>query len=58
MFLLATLPEPPDLGLAERCQSTDLSARRTAQRLLYERYKRAMFSTEPQRLKLIAVAKS
>ena len=55
MFRLATPPDiaerdslrndPFETNLVERCQSVDLLVRRTAQRELYERYKRAMFST-------------
>lgn len=50
MFRLAIPPDiserdPVERDLVERCLSADTSDRRTAQRLLYERYKRAMFST-------------
>ena len=48
MFRLATPSDIPKRELVERCQSVlgrDSADRRTAQRLLYERYKRAMFST-------------
>lgn len=46
MFRLATLPDISERDLVERCQTSDEPlAQRTAQRQLYERYKRAMFST-------------
>jgi RNA polymerase sigma-70 factor (ECF subfamily) len=46
MFRLATPPNISERDLVERCQDSDEPlAQRTAQRLLYERYKRAMFST-------------
>lgn len=45
MFRLATPPDISETELVERCLAPDLLARRTAQRLLFERYKRAMFST-------------
>lgn len=46
MFRLAKPPDISERELVERCRSNDQPAdRRTAQRLLYERYKRAMFST-------------
>ena len=46
MFRLATPPDISERDLVERCRSNGpLSDQRTAQRLLYERYKRAMFST-------------
>ena len=38
-------PDRVDSDLIRRCQSVDLLTRRVAQRELYERYKRAMFST-------------
>ncbi len=45
MFCLATPPDISETELVERCLAPDQLARRTAQRLLFERYKRAMFST-------------
>lgn len=48
MLRLATPADMSDRELIERCQQPlgrDRSDRRNAQRLLYERYKRAMFST-------------
>ncbi|QJD77984.1 RNA polymerase sigma factor [Spirosoma rhododendri] len=46
MFRLATSSDIPERDLVERCLSiTDQATRRLAQRQLYERYKRAMFST-------------
>ena len=41
MFRLATPPALSEQELVDRCRSND----RTAQRLLFDRYKRAMFST-------------
>lgn len=41
MFRLATPPDISDVELVQRCRAND----RVAQRLLYERYSRAMFST-------------
>ncbi|MFD2572445.1 RNA polymerase sigma factor [Spirosoma soli] len=46
MFRLATPPDISERDLVERCQQNDQPAlKRQSQRLLYERYKRAMFST-------------
>jgi RNA polymerase sigma-70 factor (ECF subfamily) len=46
MFRLATSSDLSDRDLVDRCLSiNDRTAQRSAQRLLYERYKRAMFST-------------
>ena len=46
MFRLATPLDISERTLVEACLSNDRSAgRRQAQQLLYERYKRAMFST-------------
>ncbi|GAB3500555.1 RNA polymerase sigma factor [Spirosoma knui] len=46
MFRLATPPDISERDLVERCQQNDQPMfRRQSQRLLYERYKRAMFST-------------
>ncbi|WP_077923012.1 RNA polymerase sigma factor [Spirosoma sp. 209] len=45
MFRLVTPPDLSERTLVDRCLSDDQPVRRTAQRLLYDRYKRAMFST-------------
>ncbi len=46
MFRLANPPDISEQELVERCrQGNQPLVRRTAQRLLFERYKRAMFST-------------
>lgn len=46
MFRLATSPDISERDLVERCVATDRPAdRRMAQRMLYDRYKRAMYST-------------
>ena len=45
MFRLATPPDISERDLVDGCMSADATAQRTAQRLLFERYKRAMFST-------------
>ncbi len=44
-FRLETPLNISERDLVEGCLSTDATAQRTAQRLLFERYKRAMFST-------------
>ena len=45
MFRLATLPDISERELVEQCLGDVVSGRRMAQRTLYERYKRAMYST-------------
>ncbi len=45
MFRLATPPDISERVLIEGCLSPELPVRRAAQRTLFERYKRAMFST-------------
>ncbi len=45
MFRLATLPDISERELIEQCLGDLMAGRRMAQRTLYERYKRAMYST-------------
>lgn len=45
MFSLATSSDISERELVERCLAEAVAERRTGQRTLYERYKRAMYST-------------
>lgn len=45
MFRLATSPDISERELVEQCLGDQVAERRAAQRTLYERYKRAMYST-------------
>ncbi|MEZ0538217.1 RNA polymerase sigma factor [Fibrella arboris] len=45
MFRLATSPDISERDLVSQCLDDQLAERRMAQRLLYDRYKRAMYST-------------
>ncbi|MBO0949484.1 RNA polymerase sigma factor [Fibrella forsythiae] len=45
MFCLATLPDISERELVDQCLGDLTVERRSAQRTLYERYKRAMYST-------------
>lgn len=45
MFRLAHSPHISERELVEQCLATEIAERRAAQRALYERYKRAMYST-------------
>lgn len=45
MFRVSAVPELTEIELIARCRSSDRTDRRQAQRLLYERYKRAMYTT-------------